>query len=233
MRLLRLLKAVWTGLTPSAPGGCCRTQNGLPGQKAFRLMAVSFLVLSFIKANSTGLAHFIRRTQMDYLAKKLLKIEKLFAVWTGLNPFSPYDLDWLQSQESPLMINPELDKLPERHFSFNRNGKIVGRTAEGVETINICMLNRKGLIRERLKIREDYVNSIKSALADYGTHNSNDLLEGELSGTFKLMKKNCHQDEGHSLYHIFIYKYFDYFIDTKLPTNLRGVATKYFYKFRS
>ena len=151
----------------------------------------------------------------------------------GLNPFQPYDLTWLNNKERPLMVNPETDKTPERHFSFNRNGRIVGRTDEGRETINICKLNRKDLIRERLKIREDYVNSIQSALADFTTHNSVDRLEGELSGVFKKLKLNCDADEGHSYYNLFLYNYYDHFIDAKLPSNLRGLSTKYFNKWVS
>jgi hypothetical protein len=146
----------------------------------------------------------------------------------GLNPFQPYDLDWLQTQEQPLMINPEHDKTPERHFSFHRNGRIVGRTDEGIETINICRLNRKDLIRERLKIREGFVNAIKSALDDFTNHNNQNELKGELVATFKQIKLNGHKDNGHSYYNLFIYNYYDYFIDAKLPANLRGVSTKYF-----
>ncbi|WP_417857540.1 HNH endonuclease [Xanthomarina gelatinilytica] len=149
----------------------------------------------------------------------------------GLNPFAPYSLDWLQQREQPLIVNPEYDTMPERHFSFNRNGKIVGRTAEGVETIKVCKLNRKDLVWERLKIREDYVNAIKSAFDDFGIHNDENELKGELRATFKQIKLNCHPDQGHSYYNLFIYKYFDYFIDAKLPNNLRGVSTKYFNEF--
>jgi hypothetical protein len=150
-----------------------------------------------------------------------------------LNPFTPYDLNWLQQRELPFIINPEQDKLPERHFSFNRNGKIVGRTPEGIETINVCQLNRKDLIRERLKIRKNYVDAIKSALDDYIKHKDLNVLKGELTGTFKKIKLNCHQDEGHSYFNLFIFNYYDYFIDSKLPVNLRGTSTNYFNQFNS
>lgn len=151
----------------------------------------------------------------------------------GLNPFEPHELSWLNVTEVPLIINPELDKTPERHFSFNRNGKIVGRTDEGRETIYVCKLNRKDLIRERLKIREDYTISIKSAFDDFSKHKNRNQLKGELTATFKQIKFNCHPDRGHSYYHLFIYKYYDYFIDAKLPANLRGVSTKYFRQWAS
>ena len=45
------------------------------------------------------------------------------------------------------------------------------------------------------------------------------------------MKINCHEDEGHSLYNFFMYNYFNYFIDDKLPDNLKGLATQYFNEY--
>jgi len=151
----------------------------------------------------------------------------------GLNPFEPYSLDWLQNQELPLMINPEYDKQPERHFTFHSNGNIVGRTDEGSETIKICELNRKDLVRERLKIRQDYVNSIKEALDDFSTHRNKNILKGELNAVFKIIKFNCHIDQAHSYYNLFIYKYYSYFIDSKLPANLKGLTTTYFNQFNN
>jgi 5-methylcytosine-specific restriction endonuclease McrA len=150
-----------------------------------------------------------------------------------LNPFNPYNLDWLQSQELPLMINPEFDKNPERHFIFHSNGRVVGRTEEGDETIKICKLNRKDLIRERLKICEKYANSIKLALVGYNDHKNRSRLEGELEATFKKIKLNSHIDESHSYYNLFIYRYYHHFIDLKLPVNLRGISTKYFNQFKN
>ena len=149
----------------------------------------------------------------------------------GLNPFEPYSLDWLQKQELPLMINPEYDKQPERHFAFHTNGRIVGRTDEGKETIKICQLNRKDLVRERLKIRQNYINSIKEALDSYSKHRNKFILMGELSAVFKIIKFNCHIDQAHSYYNLFIYKYYYYFIDSKLPANLRGLTSTYFNQF--
>jgi hypothetical protein len=152
---------------------------------------------------------------------------------SGLNPFAPSDLNWLQQKEQPLIVNPEYDKLPERHFSFKSNGKIVGRTPEGIETINVCQLNRKDLIRERLKIRKDYTIAIKSAFDDFIKNKNQSELKGELSATFKLIKLNCHKDAGHSYFNLFLFKYYDYFISSKLPTNLRSLSTNYFNQFNS
>lgn len=146
----------------------------------------------------------------------------------SLNPFKPYNLNWLQQKECPLIINPEFDTLPERHFSFNKNGKIVGRTPEGRETINVCKLNRKDLIRERLKIKGDYIIAIKSAFKDFLTHQNESELKGELKAIFKNIKLNTHPDKGHSYFNLFIFKYYDYFIGSRLPNDLRGIFNNYF-----
>jgi signal peptidase I len=146
----------------------------------------------------------------------------------GLNPFLPNDLNWLQNKELPLIINPELDKTPERHFIFHSSGKIVGRTDEGEETIKVCKLNRKNLVGDRLKIINDHVDAIKSAFDDFINHGDSNILKGELIATFKKMKLNCHKDAGYSYFNLFIFKYYNHFIDLKLPINLRGVSTNYF-----
>jgi hypothetical protein len=150
----------------------------------------------------------------------------------GILGFAPYSIAWLQYYEKPLLINPECDLTPERHFSIKRDGKMIGRTEEGIETIIICDLNRKDLRRERLKIRAKYVNGIKTAFDDFAINNDISELKGELKGVFKRIKRNCHIDEPHSFYHVYLYQYFDYFIDSKLPMNLKGQATKYFNDFK-
>lgn len=149
-----------------------------------------------------------------------------------ISGFKPNNLDWLQKYELPLLINPEYEKEPEKHFSFKSDGKIVGRTEDGNETINLCGLNRKDLIRERLELRQKYIIAIKSAFDDFNKNRDASELKGELRSTFKKIKLQTDKDEEHSLYHTFIYKYFDYFISSKLPTNLREKTTKYFNDFK-
>ncbi|MWB92738.1 hypothetical protein GON26_00015 [Flavobacterium sp. GA093] len=147
--------------------------------------------------------------------------------------FDPTDINWLQGFENPLMINPEYEVNPERHFSFQIDGKIIGITTEGEETINICNLNRKDLIRERLEIRFSYVIQIKDALNSYVDHKDDAELKGELKGIFKDIKSNCHMDSEHSLYHIFLFKYFDFFIVSKMPTNLKTILSNYFNNYKN
>ena len=151
----------------------------------------------------------------------------------GILDFDAYNLIWLQNNERPLLINPEHDINPERHFSFQIDGRIIGRTAEGIETINICKLNRRDVKRERLEIRYTYIREIKSALDDYGRTYDDGELRGELKSVFKRMKQNAHVDSRHSLYQLYLYKYFDYFIVSKIQVDLRGKISKYFKDFNN
>lgn len=146
----------------------------------------------------------------------------------GVVDYKPYDFAWLNAKEQPFLINPEQELTPERHFMFHKNGKMNGRTFEGVETINICKLNRKDLKRERAKIKYEYITAIQSALNDYSIYGNKCELKGELKGIFKRIKLNCHVDSDHSLYHVYLYKYFDYFIGSSFPADLRNLINKYF-----
>lgn len=147
--------------------------------------------------------------------------------------YQPYDSTWLHNYEHPLLLNPELETIPARHFSYHKNGKIIGRTSEGIETINICKLNRKDLTRERLKVKRDYIAGIKSALDDFATTRDQDGLRGELKMIFKQLKLRCHSDEYFSLYHVYIYRYFDYFIGTGFNQSLRQIINRYFNDFKA
>lgn len=149
----------------------------------------------------------------------------------SLPTFLPYDLKWLQGHEKPFLINPEYEKNPEKHFIFKSDGTIDGRTEQGVETINICGLNRRDLRRERLELRQIYVNEIKEAFDDFSNNKDESELRGALKSTFKRIKISTDPDAPHSLFHVFIYKYFDYFIGRKLPISIRDKAIKYFQDF--
>lgn len=142
--------------------------------------------------------------------------------------FKPFDLLWLNLFEQPLLLNPEIETNFTSHFHFDDNCKIIGKTHQSEETIIICDLNRNDLKRERLVIRNNIVNGIKEALVDFSISNDQSMLRGELKGIFKNIIKNCHEDQPHSLFHTYLYMDFNTFIDSKLPLNLRGQATKYF-----
>ena len=111
------------------------------------------------------------------------------------------------------------------------DGKIKGRTVYGKETIIVYELNRKDLRRERQEIRNYYVRKIKEALSEYSKNRNNNELIGALKSVFRDLKKNRSNDSPHSLFQIYIYRYFDYFICSFLPEELRGKINKYFTDF--
>jgi hypothetical protein len=153
-----------------------------------------------------------------------------------IDGFDAYSMYFLQEYERPLMLNPEYEENPERHFSFRHNGKIVGRTEEGRETIRICNLNRKDLRRERIEIREKYVRRIRSAFDDF-VQSGQDVesvaeFKGELKGIFKSIKYSVDIDEEHSLFCTYLYVYFDGFVASKLPEGISEKASEYFEEFK-
>ena len=147
--------------------------------------------------------------------------------------FNPYDGDWLQQFEKPLIVNPEKEKNPENNFSIHKNGKYIGRTDNGAETILICKLNRNDLIRERQKVRYDIIANINFSVAEFEINRNECELKGSLKNIFRNIYINCHKDAEFSLLFIYIYKFFDYFISSGLDANIRSKITKYFedYKF--
>lgn len=147
----------------------------------------------------------------------------------GFNATCP---NWLHNYELPLFINPEIETDPMKHFSYRSNCEMVGRTDEGIVTIEVCDLNRKDLKRQRRELREKYVNRIRTAFDSFAQHRNNDEMRGEIKAIFKDIYSGCHIDSAFSLFNIFIWRYFDYFIDRKLPSNLRGRGTKYFDSFK-
>jgi hypothetical protein len=144
-----------------------------------------------------------------------------------------YDIRWLQKYEKPYLINPEMEKSPERHFIFKSDGVLKGRTNEGKENIIICDLDSKDLRRERLELMEEYVIEIKDALDEFAFSNEEADLRGSLKTTFRRLKRMTHPDKKHSLFHLFMFRYFEYFICSKLPIALRNKTSKYFQDFNS
>lgn len=87
---------------------------------------------------------------------------------------------------------------------------------------------------EREKIIQDYVKSIREAISDFSRkHKNSERLRGELEGVFKAIKGRTHKDEVFSLLHLYICKYFDYFIGAFLPANgnIRQKIGRYFTDF--
>lgn len=144
-----------------------------------------------------------------------------------------FNSTWLNEREKPLIINPEIEKHPAKHFKFLNNGIVKGRTVEGKETINVYDMNRGDLKRERLQRIKEIVTAIQSAFDDYSKDLNNAELKGELKGTFKSMRIRCSEDLQFSLFNFFIYNYFEYYISSQLPDQVRPVVNKYFLDFKN
>jgi len=150
----------------------------------------------------------------------------------GVEEYNPFNIEWLQQKEKPLIINPELEVEPATHFYFKKNGEINGRTIYGKETILIYKLNRKDLKRERIKIRGDYVNKINESLDDYVRNKNENELYGALKAIFKDIMRNTSIDRPHSLFHKYIYLYFEYFIGSFLQIDISDKVNNYFNSFK-
>jgi len=87
--------------------------------------------------------------------------------------------------EIPFLINPEQETASSlnTHFSFNINSaEIIAKSMRMDYTIRTCGLNRKGLIDDRIEIRNDLENAIISRInKSYPDLQSalNDLLDDE------------------------------------------------------
>jgi uncharacterized protein (TIGR02646 family) len=67
------------------------------------------------------------------------------------------------SGEKPLLLHPEVDE-PEKHLIFLPDGRVKGLTNRGKRTIEICKLNRKGLIGKRKAIIDKFLIEIQRLL---------------------------------------------------------------------
>lgn len=151
----------------------------------------------------------------------------------NFNPFLPYDINWLNSIESSLLINPETDDNVTSHFIFDRNGKMRYRTDPGNETIKVFKLNRRDLRRKRIKIRNGIVKEITLSFSRFLDHLNEPRFKGNLEVIFDRIIQGTFPDHEMSLYYTFIYKYFDYFIGTKLQGFLRVKALDYFEEYKT
>lgn len=80
--------------------------------------------------------------------------------------------DFLKGEE-PLLLHPEIDK-PTEHLRFKNNGKLIGKTQRGRETIKICKLNRDLLIESRKDIVDDIISTTNQLLKLYLDKKIND-----------------------------------------------------------
>lgn len=143
------------------------------------------------------------------------------------------DLNWLNSNEISLLLHPELEPQPARHFVFLNDGRLKTRTNEGEKTEDILKLNRKDLIRERKQIIDNLVNDISRCISEFSSNHNVSTLEGGLNVIFRQIVRGTGIDHEFSLFYTFIYKYFEYYIGSHLGNPmLTSIVHDYFAAFK-
>jgi len=150
----------------------------------------------------------------------------------GLNPFNPYDINWLKLIESPLLLNPETDNNLSSHFICDKNGELKGRTSQGWETIKVFKLNRRELKRKRISVKNKITKEIIISFDRFITHQNDQRLKGALEIIFDRLIHGTNIDHELSLYYTFIFKYFNYFIGSRIPSNIRDKVMDYFEEYK-
>jgi len=146
-----------------------------------------------------------------------------------------YDISWLNQQEEPLFINPEIEKIPLNHFKYLPNGEVVGRTDEGKYTVKYYLLNSRNKKIERLTIINNYIDEINNALNEFKNSikkNKKSELRGALKNIFYRISKNTLKTEPFSLLHVYIQQYFNEFIAKKIPLEMQNILIKNFKKYK-
>jgi len=158
----------------------------------------------------------------------------IFNVIARITNFShpvAYDFHKLQTTEEPYLINPEFEEFPEKHFLYQPNGTVSGRTDSGRVTIEIYKLNSRSKLRDRRKILDSILRDISEAFNSYMTFKNRDVLKLNLYSVFEKTLLNANHDSPLSLFNLYIFKYFDKFIIEKLPESTRIITKKMYVEF--
>ena len=160
---------------------------------------------------------------------------------TSHNHAQAYNLADLQALEQPLLIHPELDENPERHFIYRPNGEVEGRTLEGQAVVEYCKLNSRTKCGDRLAVIQGYRNRIIRAVGRYvqemeRANFSREILvaelRGELIGVFEDIGNGTHWRRPLSLLHQFIWTYFEHFMPAELELAHRDLVLSAFRRFK-
>lgn len=143
-----------------------------------------------------------------------------------------YSMVWLNAQEKPLLLNPEIKDDFARHFLFGNNGSVTGRTTIGDATIDICGLDRDNLRLERINLLKSYAAKIQKCFIRFVRNNNIDELRGGLFSIFEDITSHQKEEQPYSLYHKFIYLYFDHYIGHHLSPAIRAKALDFFEEYR-
>lgn len=146
-----------------------------------------------------------------------------------------YNIVELQNYEEPLFINPELDKKPQRHFLYLPNGKVKGRTPEGITMVEFYKLNSRTKVRDRKKVIGNYIHDIGKSIGRF--YKSNDankkqMFEGSLEAVFSNIIEKMKKKHELSLLHFFINQYFDEFIVSNFPLEWKTQIINSFIEFK-
>ncbi|HMU46536.1 MAG TPA: hypothetical protein PKC72_09220 [Chitinophagaceae bacterium] len=79
--------------------------------------------------------------------------------------YFPYNSVY-NTSEQPLLLHPEYCT-PTNNFSFDKTGRIIGQTPEGIETIVILQLDNPDLNGWRRKIYEQHLTELQSIVRRY------------------------------------------------------------------
>jgi len=135
-----------------------------------------------------------------------------------------YKSKYLQN-EKPQLLHPEYC-LPSAHFSFNRNGEIIGKTAKGIESINVYGLNDTTTITNRLEVFNRFNERIFILLKKrWRKVNQKDraYLKEEIGDVyFDILNRAKNSEKSYTMFNKDLYTRFEYYyIDTISSTKAK------------
>jgi hypothetical protein len=129
--------------------------------------------------------------------------------------------------EHPLLLHPEYS-IPENNFAFDKQGRIIGITAEGVNTILALKLDNADLNGWRRKIYNEHLSSFHSIIRKF--FRANDPISepqfAEMISDWTKKIVNEAQDDTleYTLFRKYILTNIDYFFVSELDTVFRDEA---------
>lgn len=132
----------------------------------------------------------------------------------------------LLKSEKPLLLHPEIDT-PENHMTFLPSGEVEAAKDRGKKTIEICGLNREGLILARMKIINGHLDDIREVLDDFITGKiSRKTLRYCLEKLFKNISENGNPKKPYSRLGWYMFHKFDSFFIEPLEVKQQRVLRK-------
>lgn len=120
--------------------------------------------------------------------------------------------------ELPLLLHPEYC-IPENNFNFDKQGKIIGITPEGLQTVEVLKLDNPDLNGWRRKIYEDMLADLQGVVRKYFRANpisENNFDELIFDWTEKLVKQANDETLEYTLFRKFILKNINIFFISEL-----------------